>query len=149
MSDSPSLAVLQNAFEFSAKSNGNLIYSNLSGNTLVVTNVYEATWDNVELSTNTTLFKSDAVVIENFVPSIIEENTSYQTPIIIDGSGYYMNELTLENLDTARKNSALRYKFAPASDFDNLSSSWALINPGYATLNKVKLISVKFVDTSY
>lgn len=148
MSDSPSLSVLQNAFEISAKALGNLIYSNLSGNTLVINNVYESTWDNVELSTNASLFKSDAIVIENFVPSITETNTSYQTPIIIDGSGYYMNELTLENLAKARKIAEGRYNLAPASNFDSLASGWARINSGYDTTGKLKLISVKFVDTS-
>jgi hypothetical protein len=149
MTDSPSLAVLQNAFEISAKKFGNLIYSNLNGNTLSITNIFETTWDNVELSTNTSLIKSDAIVIENFIPSVTETNTSYQTPIVIDGAGYYMNELTLENLNKSRRCSEDYYKLAPANEFDTLSASWGKINSGYDTTGKLKVISVKFVDTSY
>ena len=147
---SQSLAYLANAFEVEAKKTGNLIYQTLSGNVLEVTNVSEETWNGVDLPTAdfAVSFLANNVVIQTFVPSIYINSDTYLTPVVLPNAGLFMNEITIINYNEA-KSKLGNYSLAKAEEIDTLSKAWAKINPAYSTLKKRKVITARFVDTSF
>lgn len=147
---SQSLAYLANAFEVEAKKNGNLIYQTLSGNVLEITNVSEETWNGLDLPTAdfSVSFLANNIVIQSFVPSIYIGSDTYITPVVLPNAGLFMNELTIINYNEA-KSKLGNYSLAKAEDIDILSLAWATINPAYNTIKKRKVITARFVDTSF